>query len=206
MVNQLRWAASDSTLAVPLTARVLSSGKAVIGRKVGFTLTLGAGTLSSASVNTDSNGYSTTNLTLTSLATEVQVVACVDSTAPCQTFDIQASQANTLQLLTEAGDGTAVAVGAPAPAVSFLVTDSQNPADPVQGAAVTVQTFVTRPPEPGQHEPVILSATSQTLTSDVNGLVATTPTLNPGWGPVTVQVFASVANGASATATVQVIQ
>lgn len=206
LTNQLRWVAAGTTITVPLTARVLSSGKAVSGRKVSFSLSLGAGTLSAANVNTDVNGYSTSNLTLTALAAEVQVVACVDGKSPCQTFDLQASKANTLRLLTASGDGTAVLVGLPAPAVSFLVTDSQSPVDPVQGASVTVQTIVTRPLEPGQTQPVIVSATTQTLTSDVNGLVTMTPALTSGWGAVQVQVFAALASGNSAVATVLVLQ
>jgi hypothetical protein len=196
--------AQGATLNLPITARLLSNGSPLGGRAVNYSVMKGAGTFSSATVNTDANGYATSNLQLVALSGDVQVSACVaPGDAPCQIWNATAVPVSALQLQPVAGDTQVVAVGANFGPVTVRVTDQATPPDPVLGASVLFQSLVGRSPndqpilwiaQSGISQPtipVILAESQTTVLSDVNGLASVLPTAGGVDGAVLVLGAAS---------------
>ncbi len=175
------WIAQGASLSVPITARVVSTGAPQAGVTVDFRIAQGIGSLSAASAVTNSTGYATVTLTLTSFAANVQVVACVASGSPCQTAYGNAVAASALNLQAVAG-AAQVITAPPFQPLTVRVTDSSTPPNPVLGAGVLFQSTVLRPPANDltvtsgdttvtqPRMPVILGASQSRTTSDANGL------------------------------------
>jgi hypothetical protein len=127
--------AQGATLNLPITARILTNGSPLGGKAVNYSVMKGLGTLSSSSVNTDSNGYATTNLQLTALSGDVQVSAWVaPGNAPCQIWNATAVPVGALRLQPVSGDTQIVSVGTNFGPFAVRVTDQATPPDPVLGA------------------------------------------------------------------------
>jgi hypothetical protein len=201
--------AQGATLNLPITARLLSNGSPLGGRTVNYSVMKGAGTFSSVTVNTDANGYATSNLQLVALSGDVQVSACVaPGNAPCQIWNATAVPVSALQLQPVSGSTQVVGVGAGFAPVAVRVTDQATPPDPVLGASVFFQSLVGRSPnnEPilwiaqsGISQPtipVILAQSQMTVLSDVNGLASVQPTAGGVQGPVVIVGAASAGPGA----------
>ncbi len=202
--------AQGATVAVPLTARVMSNGVPKTGVTVNFTVVAGLGNLSSSSAITNGSGYATVTLTLTNLTLSVQVSACVAPTNnPCQAFYGTPVPASLQNLQTVAGAAQVIRLGAAFQPVILRVTDSSSPPAPVLGASVTFQTMVLRPigdaPAGGAGEshtgspamPIILSASQSSIASDANGLVSIVPSTGPFTGSLEVDVSATAGTTAA---------
>lgn len=200
--------AQGATLNLPITARVLSNGTPVSGRAVNYSVMKGSGTFSSATVNTDLNGFATSNLQLVAVSGDVEVSVCVaPGNAPCQIWNATAVPVSALQVQAVAGDTQVLSVGVAFVPVTVRITDQATPPDPVLGAAVFFQSLVGRSPnnEPilwiaqtGISQPtipVILSQSQMTVLSDVNGLASVQPAVAGTQGPVVI--LGSASAGAS---------
>jgi hypothetical protein len=197
------WIAQGATVSVPLTVRVLSNGAPQNNATVNFTVESGSGTLSAPSATTSSSGYATVMLTVTQIATSVQVSVCVaPGNLPCQTFyatPVPLAQ-QTLQPVAGAGQ---VSAGQPFQPVVVRVTDFSAPPNPVIAASVTFLTTILRPggtsPTSGSGEtnpanpamPVILQVNQSAATTDLNGLASTVPSELSFSPPVEVDVTAT---------------
>jgi hypothetical protein len=193
-----------ATVSVPLTARILSNGVPQNNMPVNFSVVKGTGELNAATASTSSGGYATTTLTVTQLASLVQVIACVAPTnAPCQTFyanPVPLPQQN-LQPVSGAGQVSTRASFQP---VVVRVTDSSSPPNPVIAAGVGFQTTVLRPlgsssgePNPTNPPmPVILQVSQSDATSDLNGLATLVP--SPGGFSAPLEVDVTVSAGTTA--------
>jgi len=204
------WIAQGATVGLPLTARVMSNGSPRSGATVNFTLIAGSGTLSAPSATTDANGYATVTLTLTKIAVNVQVNACVaPSNNPCKAIygSMVTPSIETLQPVS--GSAQAITLGHAFQPLTVRVVDNSSPPNPVLGASVLFQSTVMRPPgnsaAGGAGEsssgnptlPVILSATQTTVLSDASGLASIVPSIGTFNGPLQVDVL--VTAGTSAT-------
>ena len=199
--------AQGATVSVPLTARVLSNGAPQNNVKVTFTVVNGSGTLSASSAQTGATGYATVTLTLTQLAAQVQVSACVaPANAPCQPFyatPVLLSQQN-LQPVSGAGQ---VSTGQAFQPVTVRVTDSSTPPNPVIAAGVAFLTTVLRPggssSTSGNGEtnptnpamPVILKVSQSSTTTDMNGLASIVPSASGFSAPLEVDVGVTAGTG-----------
>ena len=201
------WIAQGASLSVPVTARVVSTGAPLAGVTVDFRIAQGIGSLSAASAVTNSTGYATVTLTLTSFAANVQVVACVASGSPCQTAYGNAVAASALNLQAVAG-AAQVITAAPFQPLTVRVTDSSTPPNSVLGAGVLFQSTVLRPPandlavtsgdttvtQTGM--PVILAASQSSTTSDANGLATFLPSVGSFSGILEVEIQVSAGTSA----------
>jgi len=206
--------AQGATIAVPLTARVMSNGVPKTAVTVNFTVVAGLGNLSSSSAITNSSGYATVTLALTNFALSVQVSVCVaPANNPCQAFYGTPVPPSLQNLQRVAGAAQVVKLGTVFQPVIVRVTDSSSPPVPVLGASVTFQTMVLRPigdaPAGGAGDnrtgtptmPIILSATQSSILSDANGLASTIPSTGLFTGSLEVDVSAT----AGATAALQYV-
>jgi len=198
--------AQGATVSVPLTARVLSNGVAQSNLNVNFSISQGAGILSSPTASTNSSGYATTTLTVTQLESLVQLTACVaPANAPCQTFYVNPVPLPQQNLQPVAGGGQ-VSTGLAFQPVVVRVTDSSSPPNPVIAAGVEFQTTVLRPVGASSAGgvtnptnpvmPVILQVSQSSATSDLNGLANVVPSAGGFEAPVEVDV--TVTAGTSA--------
>jgi hypothetical protein len=210
LTSPYSWVVAGGSIALPLTARVMDDATPLSGDTVNFTVALGSGTLSFSSALTNSSGYASVTLTLTNVAAQVQVSACVaPSNSPCQSFFVTPVAASLLNLWPVAGAAQAITLGQPFQPVIVRVTDSASPPDPVFGAVVAFQTTVMRAAvsaaagDSGGDSggapavPVILSVSRTSVQSDTNGMARLTPSTGGFSGPLEVQVSATA--GTSAT-------
>ena len=197
------WIAQGASVSVPLTARVVSLGAPQSGITVNFFIDQGSGSLSAPSAVTNSTGYASVTLTLTSFTANVQLSACVGpGNAPCQTIYGNAVAATMLNLQAVAGAGQVV-TGAAFQPLTVRVIDSSTPPNPVLGASVLFQSTVLRPTgndpvlTPGDPTvtqtgmPVILSASQSTVQSDGNGLASIVPSAGSFTGPLEIEIQVS---------------
>lgn len=204
LTSPYSWVVAGGSLALPLTARVMDDATPLSGDTVNFTVALGSGTLSSSSAVTNSSGYASVTLTLTNVASQVQVSACVaPSDSPCQSFFVTPVAPSLLTLWPVAGAAQAITLGQPFQPVIVRVTDSASPPDSVLGAVVAFQTTVMRPAggaatggssgngAGGPALPVILSVSQTSVQSDVNGMASLTPSAGGFSGPLEIQVAAT---------------
>jgi len=202
------WVAAGASVTLPLTARVMDGTSALSGDTVNFTVAIGSGALSSSSAVTNSSGYAGVTLTLTGIAAQVQVKACVAPlNSPCQSFYVTPVAASLLKLQPVAGAAQAITLGQTFQPVIAQVTDSASPPDLVLGASVTFQTTVMRPAgsasagggDSGGNPalPVILSVSQTSVLSDANGLASVTPSTGGFSGPLEVQVAATAGANAA---------
>jgi hypothetical protein len=208
MLRPYVWIAQGATVALPLTARVMSNGTPQNNVKVNYTLVGGSGTLGAVSAQTDSNGYATVNLSITQISGLVQVSACVaPANRPCSPFYANPVPLASQHLQPVAGAGQ-ISTDQLFQPVVVRVTDSASPPDPVLGASVAFQTTVLRPggntSGGGNGEtnptnpamPVILQVSQSTLATDVNGLASLTPSSGGFSPPLEVDVTAASGTGA----------
>jgi hypothetical protein len=203
------WIAQGATVTLPLTARVMSNGTPQVGITVNFTIVAGSGTLSTPSATTDANGYATDTLTLTQIAANVRVNACVaPANAPCQNIfgSVVAPALQSLQPVT--GTGQAIALGQAFQPVTVRVVDNSSPPNPVVGSVVAFQSTVMRPvgdaPGGGSGEtgtgnpaqPVILGTSLVTVQSDGNGLASIVPSVGAFNGTLEVDVLVTAGTNA----------
>jgi len=204
------WVVAGGGVTLPLTARVMDNATPLSGESVNFTVAQGSGSLSSSSAVTNSSGYASVTLTLTNVAAQVQVSACVaPSDSPCQSFFVTPVAASLLNLWPVSGAAQAITVGQTFQPVIVRVTDSASPPDPVLGAAVVFQTTVMRPAvsavgagSGGESTgspalPVILSVSQTSVQSDANGMARLTPTTGGFSGPLEIQVSATTGTTAA---------
>ncbi|HET6219808.1 MAG TPA: Ig-like domain-containing protein [Acidobacteriaceae bacterium] len=207
IITPYLWIAQGSSLSVPITARVVSTGTPQAGVTVDFRIAQGSGSLSAASAVTNSTGFASVTLILTNFTANVQVVTCVASGSPCQTAYGNAVAASALNL--QAVAGAAQVIGAPPfQPLTVRVTDSSTPPNPVLGAGVLFQSTVLRPPandltlasgdttvtQPGM--PVILGASQSSISSNANGLASFLPTLGSFTGLLEVEIQVSAGTNA----------
>ncbi len=211
------WVAKEASVNVPLTARVLSNGVPQNKANVNFTVVSGSGTLSAARAQTNSNGYATIMLSLTQIASLVQISACVaPGNAPCQTFYATPVAVSALKLQSAAGAGQ-VSTGQLFQPVIVRIIDSSSPPNPVLGATVTFQTTIMRPGGivgsggGGENNssnpamPVILGVNQISVSSDINGLASIVPSSGGFNGPLEVDVGVTTGTGASLNYTLQMV-
>jgi hypothetical protein len=192
LLGPYAWIAQGASINLPLTARVLSDGQPVNGRTVNYYLDKGSGTLNPPSAKTNSNGYATSTLGISSMSGDVQVSVCAEpGDAPCQTFYGTSVPGSSLQLQRVSGDVQLVSGTDSFQKIVARVTDSLS--DPVQGATVLFQAIIGRTADDapiisgGDNNPgndplaIILGSWQQPVVSDGNGLV----TLQPSTGGFT---------------------
>jgi hypothetical protein len=140
------WMMEGTTTDVPLTARVVTStGGAVSGLRLNFTLIKGTATLTTAGATTDSSGYARSSVHVDTLSGEVDVRVCADGGGiTCATFSLFKVAASDLKLQPVTGNGQIVAVGQAFAPLWLRVVDSSTPPNPVFGAAVTFQSELFR--------------------------------------------------------------
>lgn len=179
------WVAQGASVALPVTARVLSNGGPVAATTVNYQITQGSGSLSAASAQTDSAGYASANVQVNSISATTQVSVCVaPNNSPCVVFRAFAVQLSSLQLQPVRGTLQIMQSGQDFQPVVARVVDSSNPPHPVQAASVFFQSYAGRVPgnqpivwagEAGITQPsmpVILARSQATVASDVNGLAS----------------------------------
>jgi hypothetical protein len=182
------WIAQGATANVTLTARVLSNGTPIKGRTVNYYLIQGSATLNPPSAQTNSNGYASSTLQISSLPGDVQVSVCVEpGDAPCDTFYGTAVPASSLRLQAVAGDLQFITAAASFQPLTVRVTDTSTPPDPVLGVSVMFQSLLGRtnndaPIVSGGDTiitrdamPIILGMSQAFVTSDANGLASIQP-------------------------------
>jgi hypothetical protein len=193
-----------ASVSVTLTARVLSNGSPLPGSSVNFQVLKGSAGLSASTVTTNSSGYASTILEISSMAGDVQVSACVGpGNSPCLSFFGTSVAASVLQLQAVAGSPQVVAAGQVLQPVVVRVTDSSTPANSVLAASVAFQytgeraggdstiisagdTNIYNDPSP-----VILFSGQNTAQSDGNGLASWKPTTEGFGGDVAILGTAS---------------
>ncbi|HLK32264.1 MAG TPA: hypothetical protein VKT29_04190, partial [Terriglobales bacterium] len=203
-VAQSNWVAQGASGSLPLAVRVLSSGQPVGSATVQYRVTQGSATLSDQTGVTNSAGYASVNLNLSSVAAEVHASACVmPDQKPCTSFYVFAVPASALRLQYVTGEQQIINTAQSFAPVSLRVTDAASPSHPVQMAAVTVLTAVFRwqPPTTGGPNlpppapPVALSASQNVLYSDAAGQVSIVPSPAARFGAVLVEAIASAGSG-----------
>jgi hypothetical protein len=182
------WIAQGATLNLTLTARVLSNGIPINGRTVNYYLIKGSAILNPPSAKTNTSGYVSSTLQISSLPGDVQVSVCVEpGDAPCATFYGTAVPAPSLRLQAVAGDLQLITVGPPFQPITVRVTDTSVPPDPVLGVSVLLQSLIGRtnnnaPIVTGgdtiitrDKMPIILGMSQASVVSDANGLATMQP-------------------------------
>lgn len=178
------WIAQSATVSLPVAARLLSNGAPVSGTTLNYQITTGTGSLSAASVVTDSNGNASAKLQVNSLAASVRVSVCVEpGNSPCQILTANMVQTSSLQLQPVSGMLQMAPPGQTFQPVAIRVTDSSTPPHPVLGATVAFLAYIGRMPgnepviwsgEAGISQPsmpVILAKSQASAQSDINGIV-----------------------------------
>ncbi|HYA24262.1 MAG TPA: IPT/TIG domain-containing protein [Terriglobales bacterium] len=189
LVPQTAHIAQGATESVPLTARVLSNGNPLSGVTVNFAVVKGFGTLSSSNAVSNSSGYATTSLQLSSFSSDVQVSVWVaGETNAAPTFYGTAVPTSGLQVRPVAGISQMALEGQSFQPVTVQVTDLSTPPNPVQGASVAFQSTVERSDGSGSSAsggdttitrnptPIILASSQAVVISDTNGVASFLPT------------------------------
>jgi hypothetical protein len=204
LTSQYRWLAQGASAALPLSARLLSNGKAQSGVTIDYQILSGSGLLSAGKTVTDGGGNASVTLNVTNLPGEMQVSACVaPNDAPCQLFYVFAVAPSELRLQAVSGSEQRINAGQQFAPVVMRVTDSAVPPDVVQAAPVTLQEVVMHlaggSTDGGGDFPgtVILSSNQTTAASDVDGLVSITPSTAGFTGMLEVLITAIAGPGAT---------
>jgi len=178
------WIAEGATWSLPVVSRVLSNGTPVAGASVNYRITAGSANLSASASQTDSNGFSSVNLNVNSLAAGIQMSICVAPSSACQIFSATMVPLASLQVQPVNGTLQIAKSGQAFQPVIVRVSDSGSPPHAVLGASVTFLSYAGRLPrnqpiiwtgeagisQPGM--PVILAKAQATVQSDINGLAS----------------------------------
>jgi hypothetical protein len=181
---------------------------------------LGSGSLTPSTVTSDSAGEARSTLTVTNLASEVRVSACV-GVAPQTACDIfyvyPVSATGGVQLLKAGGDEQYLPPGQAFAPVRVRVSDNNVPPNPVSGVAVRFQIAVYRDQgssslqQAGEvvtghrTQPVAISSSDVTVYSDGWGQASYTPEVAAAWGAVRIDVQASIAGGQTVSFTLHTL-
>ncbi|MBZ5569078.1 MAG: hypothetical protein LAN64_14660 [Acidobacteriia bacterium] len=211
---------TGTNASVPLVAHVAGNGAPLPGRLVEFDVMLGAGTLTAATATTDSAGEARSTLTVTSLASEVRISACVGS-APetaCDIFYVYpVSAPGGAQLFKAGGDGQYVAAGQRFAPVSVRVLDTNVVPNTLSGVAVRFRLTAYREQAgdssqtageivTGQHaQPVVLSSSDTTVYSDGWGQASLIPQFPAFRGALRIDIQASIPSGQTVTFTLHTL-
>ncbi len=206
-----------TTVAVPLSVRVLSSGNPISGQLVTFSLgtapTAGTAALVAQNVVTNSAGDAANTVNVTNLGASFTVLACLFGGSPCTTINVLASPVSNLQLQMVQNGSQLLTQGEAAAPILLRVTDGTNQNQRVKAATVSgLLTAFARAREgdcklqnadcrPGTLRPLATSAF--TLLTDDNGQAIYTPTLQGGWGAADVYVSFTIGAGAAQSRTAQ---
>lgn len=198
------WISQGATVSVPLAVRVLSNGLPLGNAPVTFTIVSGSGTVSPASMPTDSAGYAAATLSVTQIAGLVQVSVCANSgCSPFYVAPVPLSQ----QILQPVAGAGQISTGLPFQPVVVRVVDSSSPPNPVIGAPILFQTTTLRPGgtspiiDIGDTDtsnpamPVILRTSQISVLTDQNGLASIAPVAGNFSPPLEVDVAVSSATG-----------
>jgi hypothetical protein len=179
------WIAQGATVALPIAARVLSNGSPVSGTMLNYRITEGSGTLSAASVVTDSNGNASVSLRVNSLAASVHVNVCVaPNNTVCHIFKATIVQTSSLQLQPVSGMLQIASPGETLQPAAVRMIDSDTAQHPVAGVSIAFLAYIGRLPgnrpilwagEAGVSQPsmpVILAKSQATVQSDINGIAS----------------------------------
>jgi hypothetical protein len=204
LLSPYGWIAQGASVNVPLTVRVLSNGSPVNGRTVNYYLTKGSGSVSPGSENTNSQGYATSTLQVSSMNGDEQVVACVEpGDAPCKSYYGTSVPSSSQSLVPVSGDLQVVNLGQNFQPVTVRVTDSSPTQHPVQGASVTFQTTIGRA---AQNElivsggdtnignypmPIVLGTAEVPVVTDASGAASMLPSGEGFPGPLLILGTAS---------------
>jgi hypothetical protein len=205
------YVAANTNASVPLLARVVGNGAPLPGRSVAFQVMLGSGTLTAASVTTDSAGQALSTLSVVNLTSEVRVSACVGASPQiaCDTFYVYpVSAAGGVQLVKGAGDQQYAGEGQQFLPVTVRVFDRNVPPNPVSGFAVRFHVTAYR--EQGSAssrqagevvtshnaQSVALSSYDATVYSDGWGNASVAPQFPADWGTLRVEVQVSTSGQA----------
>lgn len=204
-VSPYLWISQGASVTLPLTVRAVSSGSPRNGVQINFAIVQGSGNLSAGIAQTNSQGYAAVNLSLNQLRAETRVSACVaPGNAPCAIFYANPVPLVQQQLQLVSGAGQ-VSTGQAFQPVVVRVVDSATPVNPVIAAPVSFQTTVwrgreiseggeTHPANPT--EPLILSTSQISTTTDINGWASLLPSHANFSPPVEVDVVATAGTGA----------
>ncbi|MGB8011229.1 MAG: hypothetical protein WCF68_06430 [Terriglobales bacterium] len=208
-VTPTRWIGQGATIAIPLTVEALDLGAPSANVKVNFKLTNGTASLSTPSATTNAAGFATVTASLTNLAVNVQVSACVaPNNTPCQTFTIFATPASQWTLEIVSGPAQIVPVGQAFQPLVMRVTDGSSAANPVLGVPVTFATTLARvaPGQGGQQGgeslgganglPVILGSSQAQVVTAADGTASIVPSAG-SVGPCTVSITVSAGQAAA---------
>ena len=195
-----------STLNLPVTARVVTTGTPQSGVTVNFLLDQGTAVLSQASAVTDQNGYAATSASISQFSTEVQISACIaPNNNPCQSFFANLVLPSLVHLQPVSGGAQAVVQGQAFAPVALRVTDSASPPHPVLGAQVAFQATLLRPASNPivlgrdcgasySGQAVVLGVVQSTAITDANGMAAFLPAVGSLTGPIQISLTATVGN------------
>jgi hypothetical protein len=197
-----------ASVTLPLTVRAVSNGAPRTGIQINYAVMTGSGTLGAASATTNSTGYATVNLTVSQIAAETKVSACVaPGNAPCAIFYADPVPPSQQKLQPVSGSGQ-VSTGQSFQPIIVRVTDSASPPNVVIAAPVLFQSTVVRPggtsPGVGDGEtnpvnpsqPVILQAAQSTAMTDVNGFANIVPSRSSFSPPLEVDVWVTAGSSA----------
>ena len=197
-----------ASVTLPLTVRAVSNGAPRTGIQINYAVMTGSGTLGAASATTNSTGYATVNLTVSQIAAETKVSACVaPGNAPCAIFYADPVPPSQQKLQPVSGSGQ-VSTGQSFQPIIVRVTDSATPPNVVIAAPVLFQSTVVRPggtsPGVGDGEtnpvnpsqPVILQAAQSTAMTDVNGFASIVPSRSSFSPPLEVDVWVTAGTSA----------
>ncbi len=172
-----RWIAQGATTTVPLTVEALNMGAPQPNVSIGYTITQGTASLTSATATTSGAGLATVTAQLTNLAAMVQASACVvPGNSPCQTFTLFATPASMWKIESFSGTTQVLPTGQTFQPLKVRVTDGSAAANPVMGATVTFVTTLERNPDQGGM-PIILGTSQTPVMTDQNGLASILPTV-----------------------------
>jgi len=193
------WMSQGATVTVPITVRVLNGGAPQNNASVSFVVVYGTGSLSASTAQTNVSGYATVNLSVSQIASQVEVMACVAASAPCSPFNAYVIPV-TQQILQPVAGAGQISTGQGFQPIAVRVTDSAGTADPVMGAPVSFLTTVLRPQgsSPGGVDgggnsgmPVILDVSQSGTMTDINGIASMVPPSGGFSAPFEVDVAVS---------------
>ena len=173
---------TGSNVSVPVSALVVGNGVPVAGTTVNFLKNYGTATISPASSITGPDGMASSLVTVSGLASDVNISACVaPGNAPCRALNIDPVTDSSLRLQKVSGDAQSVAIGQNFAPLVLRVTDTMG--NPVIGVPVMFDVHVNEatttaaPVTTGEvvtthtSDPVTLSSSMVKVVSDASGLV-----------------------------------
>ncbi len=127
--NPTVYVAAGSTAGVPVSATVVANGVPASGRTVNFLKNSGTATIAPASATTNVNGIAAATVSVSSLAADVNISACVaPGNAPCRTLVIHPVAMSGMSIQRVSGDQQVINVGDSFAPVSVRVVDGNGSA------------------------------------------------------------------------------